>query len=51
MGSASETEYLILLSHDLGMMKDSLYKENLSSVVEVKNLLYALIKKVKPARA
>ena len=51
MGSASETEYLLLLSHDLGMMRDKPFKINISSVVEVKNMLFALIKKVKPVRS
>lgn len=50
MGSASETEYLLLLSHDLGFLKEDRYLACNTYIREIKQMLFALITKVKPAR-
>jgi four helix bundle protein len=46
MGSASETEYLLLLSHDLRMLSDPLHSQLTNQVQEVKRMLSALITKL-----
>jgi four helix bundle protein len=47
MGSATELEYHLLLSHDLGILNDIDY-ENLSrETIEVKRMLTSFIKKLK----
>lgn len=46
MGSASEVEYLLILSRDLGLISDSKYEELDSSLKEVKRKLKSLIQKV-----
>ena len=47
MGSATELEYHLLLSHDLGILNDIDY-ENLSrETIEVKQMLTSFIKKLK----
>jgi len=50
MGSASETEYLLLLSRDLGFMKEDRYKLNCTCILEIKRMLSALLSKVKTVR-
>ena len=49
-GSASETEYLLLLSRDLGFMNDTTYKSNLSEIHDIQRMLHALITRIKPVR-
>jgi four helix bundle protein len=50
MGSATELEYHLLLSHDLGILDDIDY-ENLSrETIEVKQMLTSFIKKLKADR-
>jgi four helix bundle protein len=50
MGSATELEYHLLLSHDLGILNDIDY-ENLSrETIEVKQMLTSFIKKLKADR-
>ena len=44
MGSASEVEYLLLLSRDLGLLTNEDHEKNNSEVTEVKRMLYGLIK-------
>jgi four helix bundle protein len=46
-GSASETEYHMLLAHDLGYIKDGDYVRLSQNVIEIKQMLYTLIKKLK----
>jgi len=46
MGSASEVEYLLLLTHDLNLINRSDYSELANEVVEVKRMLASLIKKL-----
>ena len=46
-GSASELEYLLLLSHDLRMLEQELYAELNSHVSEVKRMLASLLKKLR----
>lgn len=43
MGSASETEYHLLLAHDLGLLSDSDHERLSASVVEVKRMLTAFL--------
>lgn len=47
MGSANETEYLLLLSRDLGMLSKDNYNRNSACLLEVKRMLASLIKKVR----
>ena len=48
LGSSNEVEYLILLSHDLGYLKDDdSYKNLYSQVNEVKAMLISLIVKIR----
>jgi four helix bundle protein len=50
MGSATELEYHLLLSHDLGILND-IDHENLSKeTVEIKQMLTAFIKKLRADR-
>ena len=44
LGSASESEYLILLSHDLGYFDKELSKELIDKICEIKRMLTSLIK-------
>jgi four helix bundle protein len=44
MGSASETEYQLLLSHDLGFLSKEQYDKLNSDVTEVKRMLASLLK-------
>ena len=45
-GSASELEYLLLLSRDLGLMDETIYGDMNTRVCEVKRMLAALIRKI-----
>ena len=47
MGSASETEYLLLLAHDLGFFSQADYEGSQQEVVSVKRMLTSLIRKLK----
>ena len=47
MGSASELEYQLLLSHDLHYLQTEPYDEMTNAVQEVKRMLTSLIKKLK----
>jgi four helix bundle protein len=47
LGSASETEYLILLSHELGYLSEESNQILLSEVQELKKMLTALIIKTR----
>ena len=49
-GSACEVEYLLLLSHELHMTKDSDYEELSKRIVEVKKMLSSLFAKLKTDR-
>ena len=46
-GSASETEYLALLSHDLEYISENDYKILNDKIVEIKKMLSSLINKLK----
>ena len=45
-GSASELEYLLLLSRDLGLIDETIYDDMNTRVCEVKRMLAALIRKI-----
>lgn len=47
MGSASELQYHLLLAHDLRFLNDSNHKQLDDVVVEVKQMLTSLIRKLK----
>ena len=47
MGSASELEYLLLLSKDLNFLTDKLYTVGTSEIIEIKQMLATFIKKVR----
>jgi len=47
MGSASELEYLLLLSKELNFLSDKLYTTLKSETTEIKQMLATLIKKVR----
>ena len=47
MGSASETEYLIILAHDLKYINDDQYVTVIDTIVSVKKMLAALIRNIK----
>lgn len=44
MGSASETEYQLLLSHDLGFLPTAKYEQLNADVTEVKRMLASFLK-------
>ena len=46
LGSASELEYHLLLSHDLGLLEDKTYKDLAASVIEVKRMLTSFVQKL-----
>ncbi|MDE0681378.1 MAG: four helix bundle protein, partial [Candidatus Poribacteria bacterium] len=48
-GSASETEYLILLAHDLKYLNDDQYVELIDTIVSVKKMLTALLRNIRAA--
>lgn len=47
MGSASESEYQILLSFDLNYIDENQYKQMNAKVTEIKRMLSSLISKTK----
>ena len=47
MGSASETEYLVILAHDLKYIDDDQYDTVVDTIVNVKKMLAALIRTVR----
>lgn len=47
MGSASETEYLILLTHELKYLNTNEYTELTDTIVSIKKMLTALLRKLK----
>lgn len=47
MGSASETEYLLLIARDLGYLPNSLYESLHADIIEIKQMLSSLINKLK----
>ena len=47
MGSASELEYLLLLSKELNFLSDKLYTAMISETTEIKQMLATFIKKVR----
>jgi four helix bundle protein len=49
MGSASELQYLLLLSKELNFLNDKLYTALTSETTEIKQMLATLIKKVRAA--
>jgi four helix bundle protein len=50
MGSSSELEYLVLLSHDLGYLNDDAHHGLSAQLVETRKMLNALIQQVKTNR-
>lgn len=50
MGSATELEYHLLLSHDLGILNDIDYGNLSRETIEVKQMLTSFIKKLKADR-
>lgn len=50
MGSASELEYLLLLSHDLKYLGQAEYKKLSDDLTEVKRMLASFIQKLKADR-
>lgn len=50
MGSASEMEYLLLLTRDLGYLNETMYRQHTNDVTEVKKMLTGLILKLKAER-
>ena len=50
MGSASETEYEIILAHDLNFLTNEHYEKLHSQVEEVKRMLASLIKTIRADR-
>ena len=47
MGSASETEYLLLLAHDLKYANTTQYTELADTTIEVKKMLTSLLRKLR----
>jgi len=50
MGSASELEYLFLLSNDLNLLERSDFEVLTSKVIEIKQMLASFIKRLRPDR-
>lgn len=50
MGSASETEYELILSHDLEFLSKSRFEELQSKVEEIKKMLASLLKTLRSNR-
>ena len=48
LGSASETEYLILLSYELNYIKEIEYQKVLFDVQEIKKMIISFILKINP---
>jgi four helix bundle protein len=49
-GSASETEYHLLLSKDLGFMSETDFRNVDQQIVEVQKMLTSLVQRVQPVR-
>jgi four helix bundle protein len=47
MGSASEVEYLLILSNELNYLNNEIFNEILSDIIDIKKMLSALIKKLR----
>lgn len=47
-GSASETEYQLLLAHDLDYLSNDAYQPLNESICEVKRMLTSLIRRIQP---
>lgn len=47
MGAASETEYLILLAHELKYLNTNEYTELVNAIISVKKMLSSLLKRLK----
>jgi four helix bundle protein len=50
MGSASELEYLVLLAKDLKMLHNTTFEGLTEVIVEIKQMLSSLIKKLRTKR-
>ncbi len=50
MGSASETEYQLILAHDLGFLNKEQYNTLNTDVTEVKRMLASLLKTIRADR-
>lgn len=50
MGSSSELEYLLLLSHDLGYLPNADYQKLANDLVEARKMLNALIQRLRANR-
>jgi four helix bundle protein len=50
MGSATELEYHLLLSHDLGILNECDYKNLSKETIEIKQMLTSFIKKLNADR-
>jgi four helix bundle protein len=50
IGSSSELEYQLLLSHDLKLINDSDYRSLIAETVEVKKMLISFFQKLKANR-
>ena len=50
MGSASETEYQLILAHDLGFLPNDAYEKLHTAVEEVKRILASLLKTLRADR-
>ncbi len=50
MGSASETEYLLLLANELGLLNDDTYRRLSADIEGIKRMLAALMAKLKADR-
>lgn len=46
LGSASELEYHLLLSHDLGLLDEKTYEPRATGVVELKRMLTGFVRKL-----
>jgi four helix bundle protein len=47
MGSASELEYLVLLSKELNFLDNAVYNSLTAEIIEIKQMLGTLIKKIR----
>ncbi len=49
-GSAVELEYFLLLAHDLGLVKEEIYRASNQKIIEVQKMLAVLSRTVNEAR-
>jgi len=47
MGSTSELEYHLLLSHDLDLLEEQAYQDLASQITEIKRMLAGFVKTLK----